>query len=824
MELSRNKFTRLLGLAVLIAFGFHLADNHSAKASGYDIVDPVQTYTYEEMVRDIKKLAAAYPGIVQYKVIGKSEYGKDIYAVGLGKGEATVYIDGSHHGREWLTTNLNMRMINVYAHFYQRNYNLDKYDVREELNKTTIWFVPMVNPDGVTLQQSGVKAFPKADHAKLIQLNGGSTNFKRWKANAKGVDLNRQYDADWANITNVAPRPGYMNYKGTAPETASETKAVVKFIYQIDPEMAYTYHSAGKILYWYFHQEGPIYTRDLSYALDIYGMTNYPLVKPTANPSGGGLSDWFVIEFNRPGFTPEIGRYPGETNLPISEFNQTWSENRLVGLFAAREGHRLYESRKPEPPAEEKLKEADLVINGKKVNLSPSAIIKNSRTLVPIRGVFEELGASIGYDNSTKTVTVRKGTTNVAVTVGSKTGYINGSPVTLDTAPILLESRTMIPLRFIIEAIGAEVKWDGSSQTVIIIYEEETEAEPKDDPKSKTEVSISIDAQQKEYTPQPFIKEGTTIVPLRDILDGYEPEFTWESGKIKVNAAGKVVHIESGSDIALLNGEEVKLGTEVITIDGNTMISLVFIIDLFDWELEWDAAAKEAAITTDSQEDINTDDEPSTKDQPEERVSISIDGQQKDYSPQPFIKEGTTIVPLRDILDGYQPEFAWDSGKIQVKVDGQVVHIESGSDIALLNGEEVKLGTEVITIDGSTMIPLVFIIDLFDWEWEWDAAAKGVAITTSPQENNTAAEESSTEDQPEESVTGDPAESAVPSENSTKENNTEQTVTEEADTSSEQVSPSTETGEISGQATETKQDDLNSESTLQPEETTTATE
>lgn len=58
-----------------------------------------------------------------------------------------------------------------------------------------MWFVPMVNPDGVTLQQEELKAFPISLHASLLEMNEGSKNFKRWKANAKGIDLNRQYKA-----------------------------------------------------------------------------------------------------------------------------------------------------------------------------------------------------------------------------------------------------------------------------------------------------------------------------------------------------------------------------------------------------------------------------------------------------------------------------------------------------------------------------------------------------------------------------------------------------------------------------------------------------
>ncbi|WP_235999567.1 M14 family metallocarboxypeptidase [Heyndrickxia sporothermodurans] len=314
----------------------------SVHAASKDIVNPNQTYTYNKMVRDIKKLAKKYPSIIHYRTIGKSEYGKPIYAISLGTGKSTVFINGSHHAREWLTTNLNMYMLDQYAQYYLSNKKINGYDVKKILSQTTIWFVPMVNPDGVTLQQSGLKAFPKKDHAKLIKMNEGSKNSKRWKANGKGVDLNRQYDADWKHIKSNPGKPSWSLYKGKAPVTAKETKAIVAFVKKINPEMTVAYHTAGKILYWNFHQSKALYKRDLAYAKAIGKLTKYKLIYPEKNPSGGGLTDWFISKYKRPGFTLEIGTYPGNTNLKVSQFKQSWKENKFVGLYVAKHGYSLF--------------------------------------------------------------------------------------------------------------------------------------------------------------------------------------------------------------------------------------------------------------------------------------------------------------------------------------------------------------------------------------------------------------------------------------------------------------------------------------------------
>ncbi|PKG23769.1 peptidase M14 [Niallia nealsonii] len=297
------------------------------------------------MVEDIKKLQKSYPSLIAYKVIGKSEYGRDIYAVSLGKGTATTFINGSHHAREWLTTNLNMYMLEQYAISYQKKTKINGYDTQKILANTKIWFVPMVNPDGVTLQQQGLKAFPKSAHAGLIKMNDGSKNFKRWKANAKGIDLNRQYDAGWKNISNNAKGPSYSHYKGKTPASAKEVKAILSFVNSINPEMSVAYHTSGKILYWNYKQTTH-YKRDLAYAKKIGKMTGYSLVYSGKNPSGGGFTDWFIQTKKRPGFTPEISKYYKDTNPPISEFAGSWKENKGVGLYVAQESYKLYDNRK----------------------------------------------------------------------------------------------------------------------------------------------------------------------------------------------------------------------------------------------------------------------------------------------------------------------------------------------------------------------------------------------------------------------------------------------------------------------------------------------
>ena len=355
--------------------------SNETEAASKAIVNPNKTYTYTQMGKDINALKKAYPDLVQVKTIGTSEYGRKIYAVGLGKGSANVFINGSHHAREWLTTSLNMYMIEKYAASYKGNKKISGYNVKSLLNSSTIWFVPMINPDGVTLQQQGLKAFPKSTHKALIKMNKGSKNFKRWKANAKGIDLNRQYKADWKNIKNSPKAPSYKNYKGKAPESAKEVKAIVKFVNQINPEMTVAYHSSGRVLYWNYKQSKANYKRDHVYAKKIGKMTGYSLVYPGKNPSGGGFTDWIISAKKRPAFTPEIGTYVGETNLPVSQFSKIWKENQGVGLYVAQESIKLKDARDKKTAASLKKDSSAKLKTAKKLEKYYSTDIKSASNL-----------------------------------------------------------------------------------------------------------------------------------------------------------------------------------------------------------------------------------------------------------------------------------------------------------------------------------------------------------------------------------------------------------------------------------------------------------
>ena len=107
-------------------------------------------------------------------------------------------------------------------------------------------------------------------------------------------------------------------------------------------------------------------------------------------------------------------------------------------------------------------------LDGTELTFDTPPQIVDGRTMVPMRVIFEAIGAQINWDENSKSVTAITDTNIIALIVGNKTAYVNGNENILDAAPFISNSRTYVPLRFIGESTGATVEWDGDARTVII--------------------------------------------------------------------------------------------------------------------------------------------------------------------------------------------------------------------------------------------------------------------------------------------------------------------------------------------------------------------
>lgn len=301
---------------------------------GIDVVDTNVNYTYEIMEKDIEGLVTRYP-FIETGIAGKSVLGKNLYYIKLGKGENQVFYNGAHHALEWITSPLLMKFVESFSKAYAEATTIKGYNIRNIWNRSTIYIVPMVNPDGVDLVIDGLQK-KNPYYYKLIQWNKGSTDFNEvWEANIRGVDLNHNYDASW-NLSKKAEAiygiigPGPTRYSGPYPESEPESRAVTNFTRSHNFRLVIAYHSQGEVIYWTYSNIIPRDSRAI--ALLFSRVSGYTLAQPTGIVSYAGYKDWFIDKYRRPGFTIEVGK--GKNPVAINQFAKIYNNNIETLLLA----------------------------------------------------------------------------------------------------------------------------------------------------------------------------------------------------------------------------------------------------------------------------------------------------------------------------------------------------------------------------------------------------------------------------------------------------------------------------------------------------------
>ncbi len=246
-------------------------------------------YTHSMLLDDIKKLKNEFSDIPVFS-IGKSVEGRELLALKLGSGRRRIFLNGAHHGMEWLTAKVLVAFAAELA--------------AEKPTDMSLYIVPMVNPDGVEIASTG----------------------KRWQANARGVDLNHNYNALWSLSKSLEQEhgisgPGPTRFGGEFPESEPESRAVADFTRQNKFDVACALHSQGQVIYYDFCGFIPDGTEE--YLNKFEECSDYRRDMPLGIASYGGYKDWFIKTFKKPGFTIEIGI--GENPLGLEMFDEVYA-------------------------------------------------------------------------------------------------------------------------------------------------------------------------------------------------------------------------------------------------------------------------------------------------------------------------------------------------------------------------------------------------------------------------------------------------------------------------------------------------------------------
>ncbi|MBE6601171.1 MAG: peptidase M14 [Ruminococcaceae bacterium] len=294
-------------------------------------------YSYEEMVADLNELSAAYPSLLSYRAFGESVLGRELYVAVLGNPNATrqILVSAGIHGREYLTPLLAMKQIEFYL-TYSQNGLYGDLGYSALFNDTCFYIVPMTNPDGIMMAQAGVTTITNITLRQELQsiyhkdFEGGYTKqtqideyLKIWKANANGVDLNRNFDALWDEYNGIR-RKSHKNFKGTEPNSEPETQAMIALTESLpNIQAVISLHSQGEVLYWNCGQEDELAQKTLDFTQMLSAQTGYEV--KTQQNNDASYTDWCALQKGLIAVTVETGT--DTCPLPISQFPTIWMQN-----------------------------------------------------------------------------------------------------------------------------------------------------------------------------------------------------------------------------------------------------------------------------------------------------------------------------------------------------------------------------------------------------------------------------------------------------------------------------------------------------------------
>ncbi|GAX89988.1 hypothetical protein EFBL_1614 [Effusibacillus lacus] len=213
--------------------------------------------------------------------------------------------------------------------------------------------------------------------------------------------------------------------------------------------------------------------------------------------------------------------------------------------------------------AAEKSSVVTVYIDGKQQTFDPPAQVVNGRTLVPLRAIFEKLGAKVDWEDATQTVKASKDGKKVQLRIGSNKAYVNEEERTLDVPAQLIQDRTMVPARFVSEALGAKVGWDGELQSVFVQTRQDVVAV------LETPEGITFESQSPAWDTgklirlyQDFLqnKRGEEMKVLSKVI--LSPERPGgEAGKVNLrfstNRSGEPTQLDPGREIFLYHADDV---------------------------------------------------------------------------------------------------------------------------------------------------------------------------------------------------------------------------------------------------------------------------
>lgn len=254
-------------------------------------------YTYTTMEATLKGWTKKYSSICTLESIGKSHEGRDIWAlkisdnVQVNEPEPAVLFMGAHHAREWPSIEVPMATARKLLEEYETN-----IEIKNLVDNREIWFVPMVNPDGIVYSMEKSRMWRKN---RCPNANGSF-----------GVDLNRNYGYEWGNV-GASSSSSSDTYHGTGPFSEPESKAMRDFASREKFQASISYHTYSELILYPFgygynvpNPDRKVFAKMASEMARFNGYT--PKNSAELYPAMGDADDFFYGQLKMLAFTFEL--------------------------------------------------------------------------------------------------------------------------------------------------------------------------------------------------------------------------------------------------------------------------------------------------------------------------------------------------------------------------------------------------------------------------------------------------------------------------------------------------------------------------------------
>ena len=300
------------------------------------IVNTTIPITSKSCDRMIRQLADTYP-FCRTERLSSTAFQRPIRTLVLGDGPRKVLFTAAHHANEWITSLILLKFAEDWAQAIATRGSIGGRDAVTLARQTTVYMIPMVNPDGVDLVTGAVRVGDvQYELASAISRNYPQFPFPDgWKANLLGTDLNLNYPAGWLQAREIKFSQGFVtpaprDYVGRYPLDQQETTALAEYTRFLDPELVLAYHTQGKEIYWKFKDYVVPGAEELGQKMAA--ASGYTLADTPYESACAGYKDWFIQEFRRPGYTVEAGS--GVNPLPLDQFDEIYRDNLPILLLA----------------------------------------------------------------------------------------------------------------------------------------------------------------------------------------------------------------------------------------------------------------------------------------------------------------------------------------------------------------------------------------------------------------------------------------------------------------------------------------------------------